>query len=134
MVQQWDQTHLLKKKKKRVKKPKNIGNSFQVNISLLTKQKKPKSVFLNKSQIPCTKTKKQKNKKITVTLLHRRYLYLFLHLCSPYFLESNCLVEPLVSLTLSHSLGLHFIFYFLYSLKLYCRMLWLYESIEEIKW
>ena len=28
-----------------------------------TKQKMPKSVFLNKSLIPCTKTKKQKNKK-----------------------------------------------------------------------
>ena len=45
------------KKKKKVKKPKNIGNSFQVNISLLTKQKKPKSVFLNKSLILSTKTK-----------------------------------------------------------------------------
>ena len=46
-----------KKKKKRVKKPKNIRNSSQVNISLLTKQKKPKSVFLNKSLILNTKTK-----------------------------------------------------------------------------
>ena len=44
-------------KKKGVKKPKNIGNSFQVNISLLTKQKKPKSVFLNKSLILSTITK-----------------------------------------------------------------------------
>ena len=48
-------------KKKRVKKPKNIGNSFQVNISLLTKQKKAQICL--PQQIPNSQYKNQRIEK-----------------------------------------------------------------------
>ena len=49
------------KKKKKVKKPKNIGNSFQVNISLITKQNKTKKVQIClPQQIPNSQYKNQK--------------------------------------------------------------------------
>ena len=125
-----------KKKKKRVKKPKNIRNSSQVNISLLTKQKKPKSVFLNKSLILNTKTKEQKNKKNkkhnVVLQLHScvvsifAYLYTsVLHTCqNPIALLSHW--YHLLSLTLFVCTLV-----FLYSFKLYC-MFWLNESDRYI--
>ena len=126
------------KKKKRVKKPKNIGNSFQVNISLLTKQKKPKSVFLNKSLILNTKTKEQKNKKNkkhnVVLQLHScvvsifAYLYTsVLHTCqNPIALLSHWYHLLFLTLFLCT-----FFFFFCYNFKLYWKTLWLNESIEQ---
>ena len=124
------------KKKKRVKKPKNKGKSFQENKTQLTKQKKPKSVFLNKSLILSTKTKEQKNKKNkkhnVVLQLHScavsifAYLYtIVLHTCqNPIALLSH--QYHLLSLTLFVCTLV-----FLYSFKLYCTF-WLNESNRYI--
>ena len=99
------------KKKKKVKKPKNIGNSFQVNISLITTQNKKKTQICLPQQIPNSLFKNQKKETLKKekkerqlcpnSLLHRQYLYLSLHHCSPYLPESNHLAKPLVSVTLS---------------------------------
>ena len=55
-----EQTHLPNQEKKRLK---NIGNSFQVNISLITKQNKKKAQICLPQQIPNSQYKNQKIEK-----------------------------------------------------------------------